>query len=458
MRFFLDRAIFSAKQVKAMPKNPDWTTEETLLALDLYIRSGMRLLGKTHPDVIELSDTLKRLRFFKSNHLSDTLRNPAGVAMKLANIKAAHTSSGLDHGSKKLEKDLWTRYAHAPDLLRSVANQLRSSPANPAPDTQQTLFSAPSTRGSTRTQQYWALCANPKIYRIADAVSEMEIDHWRTSDRDLRAGDHAIIWQTRDRLGRRGIIAFAKILADPIQMADELNPYWVDGAPQSDVAARVPVHYYTSDALPLWQNDSRATALLESLSVSRARGGSIFRVESAQWAQLTKLSGLQPPSDAEIEVIRYTRLGNGQGFGLNARERTAVENHAMELAESYYRKEWNVRDVHSNHSYDLHCSRDDEQLRVEVKGTTGGAEHVVLTRNEVTLSRLPGYSLFVVAHIELDRNDSERPVARGGECFVFDPWSADPTALEPLTYRCNLDLRSASPVDVALCSGLKRSL
>ena len=63
--------------------------------------------------------------------------------------------------------------------------------------------------------RYWAIAADPRRYRIRDAVADLTTDWWTTKDKPIRAGDKAIIWQTRDSAGRRGVVALGEIAASP---------------------------------------------------------------------------------------------------------------------------------------------------------------------------------------------------------------------------------------------------
>ena len=112
--------------------------------------------------------------------------------------------------------------------------------------------------------------------------------------------------------------------------------------------------------------------LLGSLSVARARVGTVFRLSETQWNKIVNLAGgweseSKDQFDAQ-NVIRFrTRRTGGQGFGLKPNERHVVEIHAMKCAKRYFQKFWGkVTDVSANCSFDLLCSNDDEELHVEV--------------------------------------------------------------------------------------------
>jgi hypothetical protein len=115
----------------------------------------------------------------------------------------------------------------------------------------------------------------------------------------------------------------------------------------------------------------------------------------------------------------------GQGRGLNATERRAVELHAMDMVRAHYANlGWECEDTSSNNPFDFRCTKPNEQdLIVEVKGATGSGERVLLTKNEITAARkaFPNSALAVVCNIELER-DEATPQASGGKLSVIQPW------------------------------------
>jgi hypothetical protein len=84
---------------------------------------------------------------------------------------------------------------------------------------------------------------------------------------------------------------------------------------------------------------------------------------------------------------------------------------------------------------------------VEVKGTTGQGESVLLTKNEVRESSMSSYAVFVVSEIQLDRSDPDRPIASGGVCRFFESFDAKLHVLEALSYRCKLDLSKSTIIN-----------
>ena len=110
----------------------------------------------------------------------------------------------------------------------------------------------------------------------------------------------------------------------------------------------------------------------------------------------------------------------------------------------YFGKRWDsVEDVSGTASFDLLCRTDDEMLCVEVKGTTTVGESVILTKNEVGVSRRFPYALFLVSETALDRSDPDAPKAGGGRCVLFHPWHDHEHELTPIAFECKLDSASA---------------
>lgn len=126
----------------------------------------------------------------------------------------------------------------------------------------------------------------------------------------------------------------------------------------------------------------------------------------------------------------------GQGFMLDQQAKVAVEVHAMDEATAFYEADgWNVGDVHGNRPYDLVCTKDGVELRVEVKGTTTDGAKVILTANEVKHARtFQQVVLFVVSAVSITR-DEDGVTASGGDISVYRPWIIDAGTLSPIGYR-----------------------
>ena len=351
--------------------------------------------------------------------------------------------------------------AHAyqfPDLGPLTADSFSGGETTVAKKLRSLGFEVSRVGFQQRPPVAWAFCANPTRYSVREAVQHLEIDYWTVGRSDVRAGDHAIIWQTLDSAGNRGVVAFAEVLGDPEPRTDEGNPYWVSPDDGLERSSRVPVSYAVPEGLPLWVDDTDTGAFLKSLSVARSQGGTVFKVTPEQWRRLAQLVLYSRISIAEIEAREQLRhrsaTRGGQGFGLSSAERKAVEEYAMRLALEHLEREWNsVTDVSANSSYDLLCRHGSEELRVEVKGTTTAGQQVVLTRKEVDEAQRPGYALFIVSEVALDRSGPRAPVASGGTARLFSPWTPIREALQPISYICDIDINQGTVVSKSTGQG-----
>lgn len=96
-----------------MPRNPNWTRDELILALDLYF------------EVVELSSVLNRLNTSPGVH--SKYRNPSSIAMKLGNFNRLDSASGggaLPHGGK-LDEEIWQEFAQNRSKLKEEAVALK---------------------------------------------------------------------------------------------------------------------------------------------------------------------------------------------------------------------------------------------------------------------------------------------------------------------------------------------
>lgn len=178
-----------------------------------------------------------------------------------------------------------------------------------------------------------------------------------------------------------------------------------------------------------------------------ARGGNRHKrirlflqgVEEAGLETLLAGGGSRPDVQVEEEKDAIERLsrGGGQGRGLSAPQRRAVELRAVAVVTRRFEEEgWDVDDVATEkRGYDLHVERAGEERHVEVKGTIGSGASVLLTPNEVRHCRVnPAHTvLAVVSGIKLARADKSWK-GEGGSLRSFDRWRLEEGVLEPQRY------------------------
>ncbi len=103
-------------------KNPKWTREELILALDLYFRCPPGKTNKDNPEIIALSELLNSLSLHPKKTGYEKFRNPNGVYMKLCNFlrfDPDYSGTGLKAGGK-LEEEIWNEFSSYKDKLKNA--------------------------------------------------------------------------------------------------------------------------------------------------------------------------------------------------------------------------------------------------------------------------------------------------------------------------------------------------
>ena len=104
-------------------RNPVWSRDELILALDLYLRHRNALPGPGHVDVVAVSELLNQIGHITRANMNEVYRNPNGVAMKLQNFRRfdpAQEGKGLSAGGRG-EEEVWNAFIGQPDRLRAIA-------------------------------------------------------------------------------------------------------------------------------------------------------------------------------------------------------------------------------------------------------------------------------------------------------------------------------------------------
>ena len=295
-----------------------------------------------------------------------------------------------------------------------------------------------------RPINYWAFLANPNRYRISDAIKQLEQDLWTVGDSKVVPGDRILIWQSLDGDEKRGIVSLGEVVSSPQLIKDQGNPFWVNPSDGATEEMRVLVRYLPSPALPIWIGQSNHDDFLRSLTVARARGGSVFHLTPSDWEALMAILGGWQPT---ISEATETEQRGGQGRGLSRDQIKAVEKYAMDRAKEFFGSKWDaVIDVSAKNPYDLHCIRPKEELHVEVKGTTGTRLSIILTKNEVLETKKARCALYIVNDIKLETTDDGHFIGSGGTEWVIDPWFAEEHQLTPTQFDCVLERTKAKKV------------
>lgn len=119
-----------ASQPKLMGRNPDWSREETVLLMHLYLSAPKA--EKAHPEVAALSFILRAAGRRDGRAVLPSFRNPAGIAMRLRNFAKhdpnapAGRNVGLRPGGA-IDQIVWEEFAGDPAALEAEARRIRRS-------------------------------------------------------------------------------------------------------------------------------------------------------------------------------------------------------------------------------------------------------------------------------------------------------------------------------------------
>lgn len=119
------------KDTKPHPakRNPVWSRDELILALDLYFRVNPLHTNKENIEIKQLSELLNALPIHKQHVKSVKFRNATGVYMKLCNflrLDPAYPGEGLKRGAK-LEENVWNEFASDLPRLRQTAEAIKKN-------------------------------------------------------------------------------------------------------------------------------------------------------------------------------------------------------------------------------------------------------------------------------------------------------------------------------------------
>ena len=117
-------------------KNPIWTKDEMILALDLYFKILDDSISPNHPEVIKLSRIMKQLPVHPKEFRKKNFRNVNGIVLRLANYKSVdpdYKGSGMINGGKQVQ-EVWDEFAKKREELNSIANVIKNSANINLPD------------------------------------------------------------------------------------------------------------------------------------------------------------------------------------------------------------------------------------------------------------------------------------------------------------------------------------
>lgn len=105
--------------------NPNWTRDETILALDLYFDLNGKIPSGADERVKALSEVLRRFPYHAEASRKESFRNPDGVAFKLQNLRQLATGKGLGNVSET-DRAVWLEFGLSPVETKLLANLIRA--------------------------------------------------------------------------------------------------------------------------------------------------------------------------------------------------------------------------------------------------------------------------------------------------------------------------------------------
>lgn len=105
--------------------NPKWTREETILALELYLKYEGNIPSRVDEKVEELSALLRSLPHYGPTSRMPSFRNLDSVRFKLQNLRQVATGKGLGNVSET-DRQIWKEFSARPEAVHSLAKAIRT--------------------------------------------------------------------------------------------------------------------------------------------------------------------------------------------------------------------------------------------------------------------------------------------------------------------------------------------
>ncbi len=234
------------------PRNPDWSRDELILALDLYLRFRTSPPGKTSAEVTELSSLLRHLAERAGLVVSATYRNANGVYMKMMNFRSIDPHYTVDgrvglSANNDLERGVWQEFAGDSDRRSEAVELIRAGLSAGGPEV---------SSGGT----YWVFVCNPKKWAIDRFLEQrIERDTWGVRPADTEKfspGQLGIIRvgvdqrSAAERDGRppleSGIYALCEVESTAFAGTGANGEFWSDGAGREPGWPTVKLRYLRS--------------------------------------------------------------------------------------------------------------------------------------------------------------------------------------------------------------------
>jgi predicted HNH restriction endonuclease len=288
-------------------RNPAWSRDELILALDLYVRFRRALPGKTSKEVAELSGLLGRIGRASGRAEESTYRNVNGVYMKMMNFRrfdpeyTTEGKVGLIRGNKE-EESVWAEFSSDPVTLAAAVATIRGKAGALEEGNLIPHGEAP----------YWVFVCNPKRWAVDKFLGRsIEHDTWgvRPSDRDRFApGQLGVVRVGVDRRSaveregkpplEPGIYALCQVESEAFDGSGANDEFWTSGEAREAGWPTVKLRYlraYLNQPLTI----ERLRAELPDVSPLLLNGfqAASFPIPADDFRRVVELLGGEPDDD-----------------------------------------------------------------------------------------------------------------------------------------------------------------
>jgi len=284
----------------------------------------------------------------------------------------------------------------------------------------------------------------------------------------VQPGD--IIFHYWQQLGQEpAIVSFSQVVGIAFSSSIIWRPHGKNAArmrPRRSIAWQIPLGGMTDLTKVVTLSDlrSKSTKLKKIKdSLSTAHGDPVYFPFAwydgqlrAQQTYLTKFPAAIVQLFPQLQVLVGTPTASATippkdveprsrtaGYVSDPKVRKAIEIQAMKQADELLQQlGYQTKDVSANNPYDIHATRGDEQMAVEVKGSSGTATTVELTIGEVKKARETGMETMLVVVDQIPVTKSSLGIQTGSGRVRFWPdWDPDPSGnrLQPIRFKYLLE-------------------
>jgi hypothetical protein len=232
-----------------------------------------------------------------------------------------------------------------------------------------------------------------------------------------------------------------RVYYTPVFYEDFTDNWRHPGDPLMRYAQRIDVdewqHYVPHGVVEKGLNKIKRPEL--QMAAIRITKGYFNRIEkrlAAKHGSFSKKQQAPGVDESVVDAVEQSQA-KSQGFLLDSTLRKILERYAMDTAKQHFSTQgYKWEDCSKTCSYDLRCSRGQEVLYVEVKGTQTDGSEIILTQGEVefALGHKGQMVLFVLhsIHVVQGRNGV---VPGGGVRHLVQPWDVDDGKLMPVSFK-----------------------